>query len=98
MFYLTLRLVNKDNIVYGGLDHALTVSLKFGELLGQSVLTLLQVPLLLLHVLHVVSQRLDLGLVLHTDTQTTTKRYYYIYYSRSDREVYNLFLSITTVT
>lgn len=48
-----------------------TLSLQFGELLGQNVLTLLQLPLLLLHVLHVVSQRLDLGLVLHTEETNT---------------------------
>lgn len=48
-----------------------TLSLQFGELLGQNVLTLLQLPLLLLHVLHVVSQRLDLGLVLHTQRRQT---------------------------
>ena len=51
--------------------HVQTLSLQFGELLGQSVLTLLQLPLLLLHVLHVVSQRLDLGLVLHTERRKT---------------------------
>lgn len=49
-----------------------TLSVQFGELLGQSVLTLLQLPLLLLHILHVVSQRLDLGLVLHTEGTTQT--------------------------
>lgn len=46
--------------------HILTLSLQFGQLLSQSILTLLQLSLLLLHVLHVVSQRPDLGLVLET--------------------------------
>lgn len=54
----------------GGSRHVPTVSLQLGELLGQSVLTVLQLPLLLLHVLHVVSQRPDLGLVLHTEGTT----------------------------
>lgn len=50
---------------FGGLSfRVLTLSVEFGELLGQSVLTFLQLPLLLLHVLHVIGQRLDLRLVL----------------------------------
>lgn len=43
-----------------------TLSLQKGQLLSQGVLTLLQLPLLLLQVLHVVSQSPDLGLVLDT--------------------------------
>lgn len=47
---------------------ALTVRLAPGELLRQGVLTLLQLPLLLLQVLHVVAQDADLGLMLQDDT------------------------------
>lgn len=47
---------------------ALTVRLPPGELLRQGVLALLQLPLLLLQVLHVVAQDADLGLMLRDDT------------------------------
>lgn len=56
-----------------------TLSVQFGELFGESVLTLLQLPFLLLHVLHVVGQRLYLGLMLQgqqhvTDTLPNPRR------------------------
>lgn len=52
----------------GLLCSALTVRLPPGELLCQGVLALLQLPLLLLQVLHVVAQDADLCLMLQDDT------------------------------
>lgn len=53
----------------------LTLSVHLGQLLSQSVLTLLQPSLLLFHVLHVVCQGLDLGLVLQHNTPTQGQRF-----------------------
>lgn len=43
-----------------------TLGPELGQLFGERVLGLLQLPPLLLHVLHVVRQGLDLGFVLET--------------------------------
>lgn len=67
----------------------LTLSLQDGELLGQGVLTLLQLPLLLLHVLHVVAQRLDLGLVLRTEGTTSRGTFYFPTLQTNKRSAHN---------
>lgn len=50
--------------------HGPTLSADLDQLLVQGVQVLLQLPLLLLHVLQVLSQGLDLGLVLERTTRT----------------------------
>jgi len=61
MYHRDILLSLSTNVVIVSLQ---TLRLQFGHLLHQTILALLQLSLLLLHILDVVAQRPDLGLVL----------------------------------
>ena len=60
-----------------------TLVLQLGQLLAQRIVALLQLPLLLLHALHVLRQRADLGLVLYQH-KCTHREFIFIFFLKSN--------------